>query len=61
MYLKDLTVEAIEDAVKNLLELSDAEVKEQITTCQMDALWRYSRKRYRDVMRGHLEEALCKK
>jgi hypothetical protein len=58
MYLRDLSVEAIEEAVENLLDLSDTEVKAQIARCQLDALTRYSRARYREVMRGHLTEAL---
>ena len=58
MYLEGLTVEAIEESVENLLAFSDAEVQAQITVCQIDSLFKYSRTRYRETMRKHLEKAL---
>jgi hypothetical protein len=60
LYLDELTVDDVDAKVTQVMAMSDEQLLDEISVIQPDALWRYSRERYREVMEGYLREALCK-
>ena len=58
LYLDSLTIADVEEKIEQLLSMNDADILEQISVIQQDALVRYSRERFRKVMTEHIERAL---
>jgi len=58
LYLDELTVEDVESKVQYVMNMTDAELLEQVQQLHRDALWRYSRERFRETMTGLIKEAL---
>jgi len=56
IYLDELTIDAVEQAVLNLPD--DKELLRQVSVLQQDALVKYSRETFRDTMTGYLREWL---
>ena len=58
LYLDELTISDVEDKAQRVMNMSDEQLLSEIAVIQPDALWRYSRERYREVMEAHLRKAL---
>jgi len=58
IYIDDLTVDDVEEAVLKLIAMKDAEVLRQIKVCQSDALVKYSRETFVETVTGYLKEYL---
>ena len=58
LYLDSLTIDDVEAKVLYTMNMTDGELLEQVQQLQRDALWRYSRERFRETMTGYIKEAL---
>ena len=58
IYLDELTIEDVEEKVGKVMNMSDDVILEEVQRIQVDAAYRYSQERFREVMKGHIERAL---
>lgn len=60
IYLDTCTIEEIQSAIKQVNEMNDRDLKEQIETCQQYALKQYSREQFSKDMTDFIQQALTK-
>lgn len=58
LYLDELTVNDVEAKVAYVMNMTDAELLDEVGRLHRDALWRYSRERFRETMTAFIKEAL---